>query len=103
MLMKVDKSTAEKFCYTRGLSVNIEAFGVNGNAIISSKTMTDLGMHVGDTLDVFNGGKFENVRVYPLEGDFVKPDAIQISQHDMVDLGVHSGSKIYVRKHNGWT
>jgi hypothetical protein len=103
ILMKHNKNAAGKYWYTRGLNVNVEALGVNGSAIISSKTMTDLDMHVGDTIDVYNGEKHENVRVYPLEGTYIKPDAIQISESDMLDLGVHSGSKIAVRKHNGWT
>ena len=103
ILLKHDKDAAENYWYTRGLNVRIEPLGVNGSAILSTKTMTDLGMHVGDTLDVYNGENYENVRVYPLEDSFIGSDTIQISHHDMIDLGVRSGSKLSVRKHNGWT
>ena len=100
-LGKVDKELADRYWSTRGMKVEIEAFEANGHAIVSVETMTELGLRSGDSMDIFNGERFEKVRVYPLEGYGINPETVSISHHDMYDIGVHPGSRIAVRKHLG--
>ncbi len=99
ILKKMDPEVAERYWTTRGFKVSEEVLEVNGNAIISKETMDDLGLHVGQPIDIFNGEKYETVRAYEISYDRILPGNIYISQSDMFDIGIHPGSRIAVRKH----
>jgi len=99
LLKRMDPRVAEKYWTTRGFKVNEEILEVDGNAIISEKTMKDLGLHVGEPIDIYNGEKFETFRAYEISHDGIYPGNIYISQNDMLDIGIHPGSRIAVRKH----
>jgi hypothetical protein len=99
LLKKIDPKVAERYWTTRGFKASEEVLEVDGNAIISKETMHDLGLHVGEPIDIFNGEKFETVRAYEISYDSILPGNIYISQNDMLDIGIHPGSRIAVRKH----
>jgi hypothetical protein len=61
--------------------------------------MDDLDLHVGQPIDIFNGEKYETVRAYEISYNGISPGNIYISQSDMLDIGIHPGSRIAVRKH----
>ena len=99
VLKKVESKVAEKYWSTRGFKVNDEVFEVDGSAIISEETMDDLDLHIGETIDIFNGEKYETVRAYEVSGHGINPGEIYLSHNDMFDIGVHAGSRIAIRKH----
>ncbi len=98
-LIPIDEKVAQTYWTTRGLKADLETLGVNGSVIMSDVTMDEFGFHTGEIVDVFNGKKEETLRAYPVHGHGIGPGLIFMSQHDMVDIGIHRGSTIAFRKH----
>jgi hypothetical protein len=100
---KFDKDGAEKYRDTRDLEVREELMHVDGYGLVTDDTMTDLGLHMGESVDLFNGGRFEKIRTYNVNsnGSGKKAKSIYISTRNMIDIGVHRGSRVAIRKHVG--
>lgn len=103
MLEKINRTISKRYWTTTGMKARVEPLEVDGVAIISSESMTELDLQVGDQIDIFNGEKYEKVRAYPLDGYGIEQGSLLISHHDMSDIGVHPGSRVAVRKHEGMT
>ncbi len=98
-LEHVDKKVYDKYVTTQRMKVHNDILEVEGNCLLDAVTMEEMGYQTGDEIDVINGEFYEKLRVFPISGEWIKPDHLYLSHEDMRDINVHNESRISFRKH----